>query len=291
MLHRRRTRARQLAQSEQLGQTSWTDAFAPGVRQRIYLLAEDVAGPYLRKVFDHARRLILHDEGLEYLVDRNASPDHEFEQYLRRCPDEMMPTVLEALYQGLGSIRGPRRVVGRRQYGGGSLDLRHFAGTVNDILAEYRIAFELIDGKMARLEAIEVHNTVVLPVLRLLPGRKGWEGVEASYQKALEEIGRDPADAITDAGTALQEALKLVGCKGNALGPLAASARKIGLLAPHDATLSGAIEKIVDWVAADRSMMGDAHNAAPATRDDAWLAVHVVGALILRLASGAARAQ
>lgn len=74
----------------------------------------------------------------------------------------------------------------------------------------------------------------------------------------------------------------MVGCKGNALGPLADDARKRGLLAPYD-------RKIIDWVSADRSDKGDAHNATPASRDDAWLAVHVVGALILRLAGDANR--
>jgi hypothetical protein len=56
------------------------------------------------------------------------------------------------------------------------------------------------------------------------------------------------------------------------------------LLAAHDGALADGIAKIIDWVSADRSNSGDAHNAAPAARDDTWFAVHVVGALILRLA-------
>ena len=59
---------------------------------------------------------------------------------------------------------------------------------------------------------------MVGPTLRLLAGRPGWEAVETAYQKALEEISDGEADdAITDAGTALQEALVLLGCEGNAL--------------------------------------------------------------------------
>jgi hypothetical protein len=42
-------------------------------------------------------------------------------------------------------------------------------------------------------------------------------------------------------------------------------------------------QKLVDWVSASRSDRGDAHSASNATRPDAWLVVHVVGALILRL--------
>ncbi len=37
---------------------------------------------------------------------------------------------------------------------------------------------------------------------------------------------------------------------------------------------------------ADRSFQGDAHNASPADRADAWMTVHVVGAIIVRLAGG-----
>ena len=111
--------------------------------------------------------------------------------------------------------------------------------------------------------------------------------MERAYQDALRELaGGDPADAITDAGTALQEALTVAGAKGNALGPLLKSARQLGLLRAHDAALEEGIVKLVDWVSADRSTLGDAHKASQARREDAWLTVHVVGALILRLAGG-----
>jgi len=60
-------------------------------------------------------------------------------------------------------------------------------------------------------------------------------------------------------------------------------ARKKGLLGPHDSTLATGIEKIGDWVNADRSERGDAHLERDADFDAAWLAVHVAGALILRL--------
>jgi hypothetical protein len=52
-----------------------------------------------------------------------------------------------------------------------------------------------------------------------------------------------------------------------------------------------AIEKAMHWVAADRSEMGDAHHATQATREDAWLIVHVVGAVMVRLASGQQRTK
>ena len=39
-------------------------------------------------------------------------------------------------------------------------------------------------------------------------------------------------------------------------------------------------ERIVDWIGADRSQLGDGHTASGATAEDAWLAVHIGGALI-----------
>lgn len=62
-----------------------------------------------------------------------------------------------------------------------------------------------------------------------------------------------------------------------ALGPLIDDALRKGLLAPHD-------KKLADWVSADRTTTGDAHRHSEATESDAWLTVHVVGALIVRLA-------
>jgi 5'-3' exonuclease len=114
--------------------------------------------------------------------------------------------------------------------------------------------------------------------------RAGWQDIEISYQKALEEISQGhPDDAITDAATALQDTLTLLGCHGHALGPLISDAKKRGLIAAHDAP-------IFHWVSADRSETGDGHHKSNATVEDAWLAVHVVGALILRLVTGGPRA-
>jgi hypothetical protein len=117
-----------------------------------------------------------------------------------------------------------------------------------------------------------------------LSGLPGWTAVESAYQDALREIAQNhPHDAITDAARALQEALTLLGCQGSSLGTLLTSARKTGLLAGHDEKLAKAIGSMIDWVSADRSEKGDAHKATTADRDDAWLMVHVVGALIIRL--------
>lgn len=161
-----------------------------------------------------------------------------------------------------------------------------------DAISTHRIAYELIDRQMVPFESKQMHETVVASALRLLAGRAGWEDVEAAYQDALAEIADNgPADAIAPSPTQVgrsQEALGAVVAKGNALGPAGQGRQKQGILGRHDETLTDGIAKIVDWVSADRSERSEAHKSGSDDRADAWLAVHVVGALILRLADSEA---
>lgn len=46
----------------------------------------------------------------------------------------------------------------------------------------------------------------------------------------------------------------------------------------------------MQWVSAGRSTMGDAHHATSPLPEDAWLTVHIVGAIIVRLANQTPRA-
>ena len=122
--------------------------------------------------------------------------------------------------------------------------------------------------------------------------RVAWKLVDlqmVAMQLSKGDGDGDGADAVTDAGTALQELLTELGCKGNQLGNLIKSASKMDLLAAHDAPLLDAIEKALNSVAADRSETGESHHASDAGREDAWLIVHIVGAFVVRLAAGEKR--
>jgi hypothetical protein len=129
-----------------------------------------------------------------------------------------------------------------------------------------------------------MHDAVVAPTLYLLHSQPRFADAETAYQNALKELrNRDPADAITDAATALQDVLLALGCTGNALGPLLKSARSKGLLKGSDTPLTEAIGRTVDWVSATRGE-GEAHTGDPdINMSDAWMMVHVVGALAIRL--------
>ena len=77
--------------------------------------------------------------------------------------------------------------------------------------------------------------------------------------------------------------LTALGCDGGALGDLVSSAKKKGLLTGADTPLTESIIKTVNWVAAKRNQ-GEAHRGDPdMNMSDAWMVVHVVGALVLRL--------
>lgn len=77
----------------------------------------------------------------------------------------------------------------------------------------------------------------------------------------------------------------MLGADGNALGPLIASAQRKGIILGHDQALLETVARAASWVSADRSQVGDAHSVSAATREDAWLTVHIVGAVLLRLSA------
>lgn len=283
MLHRRRQRLKEIADREAAGEAFWTDKFDIAVRTKILHAAEDAGTTFWRNHFyGAARGMILRDEGLQTLTG-SIDDRQDLLSYLLKAPDNMVPTIVEALSQAFAS----RRLVGETGLWQAS---EMFDTTVATALREHRISFDLTEHEMVEFSSRELHVEVVAPALRLLAGRSELSAVEDTYQDALKEISQgNPGNAITDAGTALQELLTALGCEGNALGPLIKSARAKGLLAAHDAPMLDFLERTLSWVSADRSQMGDAHKSSAANVADAWFVVHVVGAIILRLADGSRR--
>lgn len=287
MLYGRRKRLAELATKEAAGESFWTEKFDASVRTKIVLAFRNAAPN--DDFYSHARTAILHDEGKFYLYDRNASEATDLINFFLTCDDEMVPTVIEAMVQACSS----KFLVA---HGGISWYQRErastFAPAVSGILREHRISFDLTGQQMVPFSARELHQEVVAPSLQLLAGRPDLEKVESAYRSALEEIAAGKAaDAITDTGTALQEMLSSLGCDGNALGSLIASAKAKGYLASHDMPMLMALEKVFHWVSADRSEKGDAHEVSTANVDDAWFTAHVVGAIILRLSKSSSRSS
>ncbi|KAA0961864.1 hypothetical protein FQ142_00485 [Microbacterium sp. ANT_H45B] len=293
-LYNRRKQLRAIEEREQQGESFWTESFAEETRNRVQLVMRSGVGGGFYDVADAAVEVLLADLGRLALYPI-GDPTQQFFRYLGECDDEMVPSVIEAF--GQGYARSFENNAQRQEFSRGVPPQEHLipidallVSAINRVLAEDRIAFEFIDGEMVPFSSRELHAEVVRPALQLI-ALQGWERVEKSYQAALSQLSRgEAANAITDAGTALQEALSHLGAEGNQLGDLTTSARKKGIIASHDVPMLQTIEKACRWVSADRSNTGDAHNADEATSEDAWFTVHVVGAIILRLSSGTQRA-
>lgn len=106
-----------------------------------------------------------------------------------------------------------------------------------------------------------------------------------SFLLALDRLAENKPDvAITDAATSLQEMFRALGVQGNSVSSQLDAATKSNLIAKADRNL---LKPLVDWVNADRSTRGNAHHvrAGEASKADAWLMIHVVGALMVRLST------
>jgi hypothetical protein len=279
-LHFQRKRAAERAAREAAGESLWTTQFDERVRIRILHSFKDSVNDHLP--YELARGLLLRRAGLLWLVGQSLDAAQDLLNYLLQCSDDMVPSVIEVMSHVCNDPGIKQRTA--------NWESDVFDGLVNGILREERISFELVKSEMIEFSSKEIHQEVVAPALQLLAGRRDLANVESAYQDALKEISKGaPSNAITDAGTALQEMLQALGCTGNSLGPLIKSAREHGFLAPHDSPMLGAMVKVLDWVSADRSERGDAHEVSGAGIDDAWFTVHIVGAAILRLSKATPR--
>lgn len=275
-LYSERKRLGALAEREASGVSLWSMAIPPEARVKLVKILEMVLekdGWSGRDDWGDLARVVRYARGVNQIAG-SASAETDIRAAVREGDFELVADVLEAAIRYV-----PDRL------------REALRDEVNSVLASYRVAFELVGEAVVEFESREMHVEVVAPALTLLGGDRQFAAVEAAYQSALREIA-DPngaADAITDAGTALQEMLEARGCEGNTIGSLLKSARSRGILNASDKKLEAGIADIIDWVSADRSTKGDVHKSSDAIRADAWLTIHVVGALILRLANAAPR--
>jgi len=156
----------------------------------------------------------------------------------------------------------------------------------NSIFVTFRISWMFVNGRLTPRTGDLMHTQVIAPLEAILTGKPEFERAEAAYNEALSHLANgQPGAAITSASSTLQEVLRVLGAKGGDLNTLWGDATRKGFLMKHDAKLNSAIKNIADWAVADRGNKGNAHWASTGGQDDAWLAVHVIGSLILRLAA------
>lgn len=266
VLYSRRARDRETAEREANGESLWSEEFDARALQRIVTLWDLIEGRQIKQAWEVRESVasVMRLEGGWSVGDMVGSGF-----VLTHSRVGGIPFLLDLLETGHHVMSNGRD---------------DFQCYLNVILNEHRIAFQMVEGQMIAKSSDELHVEVVEPALRLLVGSQ-YESAHDACLAALKEVtGGEPANAITDAGTALQETFSALGWSGHSLGRQIADARKNGLLlAGHDQQLVDGILKFADWASADRSETGDAHKHSDATRADAWLMVHVVGALIVRL--------
>jgi hypothetical protein len=288
MFFHRRTKLRELADAESQGKSFWTTTFDPEARAKIGFAITEASrsdANVASAVGDRSAYLLRMDEGW-HVLPVGEGGTNDFLEFLAKAEDQFLPSLIEAVCVAGADTNKARDPFSRSAFP--AFFVGQFVADVNAVLRQHRVSFELINGEMVPFQSRELHVDVVEPTLRLLGGGDLWEKAEAAYQDALRGLadGRSD-DAIADAARALRETLLALGCEGNALGPLLASARKRRMLGPHNAVMTHALVRIIDWVNADRTVTRDAHVESRASRDDAWFSVHVIGALILRLTQGA----
>lgn len=146
--------------------------------------------------------------------------------------------------------------------------------------------FAVSGREIVRRDELGASLLVDEPLAALLVHDPSLRDVDAKLQEALRELeqGR-PADAVTDAGTALQMLFEHLGYSGKQLGEQIAAARKGGWLDGVDAPLAQALESVARWVAAVRNQRGDAHHGPDPDPRDAEFVVRMVGLLLLRFGS------
>ena len=288
MFFHRRTKLRELANAESQGKSFWTTAFDQEARAKIgFAIAEASRGDpdVATAVGDRAAYLLRMDEGW-YVPPVQEGGDSDLLELLAKTQDQFIPSMIEAVCVAGSDTNKARDPFSRSAFP--AFSVGQFVADVNTVLRQHRISYELINGEMVPFQSPELHVEVVEPTLRLLGGADAWDKAEAAYQDALRELAAGHPDAaVTAAARALQETLLALGCEGDALGPLLASARRRRIFGVHNAVMTHALARIIDWVNADRTVSGDGQVESRASRDDAWFTVHVIGALILRLTQGA----
>lgn len=268
-LYSQRAADNERAAREAAGESFWTTEFSPTLRQKML--------HYMRLIqrntnyFGEARNILLYSYGLERISGPYNSTD-DFEVFFKTCSNEQFPDVLEAT---LWAIK-------EKSWGN---TVEQFKDVMNGLMEQERVSFELMEDHIVPFESKQMHESVVKPVLLVLHNEDKYAQVNEAFRNALAEItSGNPQDALTDLGTALQEALKACGYEGATIGEQLKAAKKAGVLGGANSPLAEAMEKTTAWTASVRNQRSDAHAVDPTVnKEEAWLMVHVAGALILYL--------
>ena len=164
-------------------------------------------------------------------------------------------------------------------------DSEAFIETVNDILLGARIEWHYVDGDFTQRGNSVLYADVVKPASILLDSDPKFSKASSGFQAAITRLSENKPDvAITDAASAVQEFFRALGITGNSISDQLNAAQKANVITAYDRSL---LKPFTDWVNSDRSERGNAHHhrEGDVSKSDAWLAIHVAGALMVRLSN------
>ncbi len=164
-------------------------------------------------------------------------------------------------------------------------DVPIFIDTVNDILLGARIEWHYTDGHFTQRGNSALYADVVKPASILLDSSPKFAKASSGFQTAITRLSDNKPDvAVTDAASAVQEFFRALGVTGNSISDQLNNAEKAKVITPYDRSL---LKPFTDWINSDRSERGNAHHhrEGDVSKSDAWLAIHVAGALMVRLST------
>lgn len=154
---------------------------------------------------------------------------------------------------------------------------------MNDRLLGGRVEWHFYDGRFIHAGNRVMHANVVEPASILLDSNPRFGKAASAFGAALDRLSEDENSvAITDAAVAVQEFFRALGVEGNSISDQVNAAQKLKLITEYDRHL---LKPVVDWTNADRSKLGKPHyfRDGDISKADAWLMIHVAGALMVRL--------
>ncbi|MEN2742497.1 hypothetical protein ABCS02_32375 [Microbacterium sp. X-17] len=160
-----------------------------------------------------------------------------------------------------------------------------FVELVNDRLLHARVDWVFEDGRFQERGNFVLHSEVLRPATILLADDPTFRIASDAFQSALTRLSAGETDvALTQAATALQEHFRALGIEGNSVSDQLDKAQRAKIITGGD---RGLMKPIIDWVNTDRSERGNAHRhrEGDVSKADAWLMMHVVGALMVRLSN------
>ncbi|WP_419850519.1 hypothetical protein [Candidatus Poriferisocius sp.] len=275
-----RKHRRHQAELEESGTQLWTDRLTPPVRvQFTHIIKSFEEQYYLKRRMPDVVRDVSFQFGFIDLSHAFAFRAlSSYEQVLNAilledCGEDVVFSLLEAVWDIVPEYEGTYAANPRDMY---SSELR-------EVLEDGRISYDFVEGNIITRGEQEMHVEVVVPAITLLSGRSGFEDAERNYMDALTSIRESRFDdAVTDAASAVEVTLRIMGC-----GEATTTFEKRGSIAIERDLLASYDKRLLGWITATRGAEGDAHGrGAQTARADAWLVVHVAGALILRLVDG-----